>query len=109
MIINPLSKHNFIPVLQHTLLYLKKKGVEYADIRLEECISEGVMARDGEVDRLWDNLDTGFGIRVLYKGAWGFAASSLLTETEAKKIADEALLQSKTISQMQRSAASGQR
>ena len=109
MTISPLPKHTFIPILQHTVSYLKKKGVEYADIRLEECISEGVMARDGEVDRLWDNLDTGFGIRVLYKGAWGFAASSLLTETEAKKIADEAILQAKTISQMQRSAASGQR
>ena len=100
MIIDPLSKHTFIPVLEHTISYLKKKGVEYADIRLEECVSEGVMARDGEVDRLWDNLDTGFGIRVLYRGALGFAASSLLTETEARKIADEALSQAKAIAQM---------
>src|SRR3990167_5394102 len=100
MIIDPLSKHNFISVLQHTISYLKKKGVEYADIRLEESVSEGVMARDGEVDRLWDNLDTGFGIRVLHKGAWGFAASSLLTETEARKMADDAVSQAKAISQM---------
>ena len=101
MILSPLPKHTFIPILQHTISYLKKRDVEYADIRLEECISEGVMARDGEIDRLWDNLDTGFGIRVLYKGAWGFAASSLLTETEARKIADEALLQAKAAVQIQ--------
>src|SRR3989344_3313798 len=100
MIIDPLSKHNFISVLQHTISYLKKRGAEYADIRFEETVSEGVMARDGEVDRLWDNLDTGFGIRVLYKGAWGFAASSLLTETEAQKMADEALLQAKAIAEI---------
>src|SRR3990167_6925698 len=100
MIIDPLSKHTFIPVLEHTISYLKKKGVEYADIRLEECVSEGVMARDGEVDRLWDNLDTGFGIRVLYRGALGFAASSLLTETEARKIADEAILQAKAAAEI---------
>jgi TldD protein len=97
MIINPLPKHTFIPILQHTISYLKKKGVEYADIRLEESVSEGVVARNGEIDRLWDNLDTGFGIRVLHKGAWGFAASSLLTETEARKMADEALLQAKAV------------
>src|SRR3972149_2355585 len=100
MIIDPLSKHNFISVLQHTISYLKKKGVEYADIRLEESVSEGVLARDGEVDRLWDNLDTGFGIRVLYRGAWGFAASSFLTETEARKMADEAISQAKAIAKI---------
>lgn len=101
MTLSPLPKRNFTPVLQHIVSYLKKRGVEYGDIRFEENVSEGVMARDGEVDRLWDNLDTGFGIRVLYKGAWGFAASSLLTETEAKKTADDALLQAKAIAQIQ--------
>src|SRR3990170_1686126 len=108
MIIDTLSKHNFIPILQHTISYLKKKGVEYADIRLDECVSEGVMARDGEIDRLWDNIDTGFGIRVLYRGAWGFAASSLLTETEARKMADEALSQAKAIAQIQGARVKGQ-
>jgi len=92
-----LTKYSFINVLEHTISYLKKKGVAYADIRLEESVSEGVMVRDGEIDRLWDNLDTGFGIRVLFKGAWGFAASSLLTETESRKAADEALLQAKAV------------
>jgi len=100
MTLFPLPKHTFIPILQHTISYLKKKGVEYADIRLEESLSEGVMARNGEIDRLWDNLDTGFGTRVLYKGAWGFAASSLLTETEARKIADDALSQAKAIAEI---------
>ncbi|MBI3398163.1 MAG: TldD/PmbA family protein [Deltaproteobacteria bacterium] len=108
MIIDSLSKYTFIPILEHTISYLKKKGVEYADIRFEETISEGVMARDGEIDRLWDNLETGFGIRVLYKGAWGFAASSLLTETEARKMADEAILQAKAIAQIQGSGVRGQ-
>src|SRR3990167_1280302 len=108
MIINPLPKHTFISILQHTISYLKKKGVEYADIRLEECTAEGVMARDGEIDRLWDNLDTGFGIRVLYKGAWGFAASSLLTETEARKMADDALSQAKAIAKIQGLGVRGQ-
>ena len=100
MTLSPLPKHTFITILKHTISYLEKKGVEYADIRFEENISEGVMARDGEIDKLWDNLDTGFGIRVLYKGAWGFAASSLLTETEARKMANDAISQAKAIAQM---------
>src|SRR3989338_10554387 len=108
MTLFPLPKHTFIPILQHTISYLKKKGVEYADIRLEESLSEGVIARNGEIDRLWDNLDTGFGTRVLYKGAWGFAASALLTETEARKIADDALSQAKAIAKIQGLGVRGQ-
>lgn len=100
MTYTPLTKHSFINVLEHTITYLKRQGVSYADIRLEECVSEGVMVRDGEIDRLWDKLDTGFGIRVLHKGAWGFAASSLLTETEAKRVADDAVSQAKAISKI---------
>src|SRR3989304_3119373 len=100
MTLSPLPKHTFITILKHTISYLEKKGVEYADIRFEENISEGVMARDGEIDKLWDNLDTGFGIRVLYKGAWGFAASSLLTETEARKMANDAISQAKAIAEI---------
>src|SRR3989344_3314812 len=108
MTLSPLPKHTFISILQHTISYLKKKGVEYADIRLEECVSEGVMARNGEIDRLWDNLDIGFGIRVLHKGAWGFAASSLLTETEARKAACEAISQAKAIAKIQGARGKGQ-
>ena len=108
MTLFPLPKHTFIPILQHTISYLKKKGVEYAGIRLEESLSEGVMARNGEIDRLWDNLDTGFGIRVLHKDAWGFAASSLLTETEARKAACEAISQAKAIAKIQGARGRGQ-
>src|SRR3989338_163819 len=108
MTLFPLPKHTFIPILQHTISYLKKKGVEYAGIRLEESLSEGVMARNGEIDRLWDNLDTGFGIRVLHKDAWGFAASSLLTETEARKAACEAISQAKAIAKRQGERGRGQ-
>src|SRR3972149_6141226 len=108
MTLSPLPKHTCITILKHTISYLKKRGVEYADIRFEENISEGVMARDGEIDKLWDNLDTGFGIRVLYKGAWGFAASSLLTETEARKVADDALSQAKAIAKIQGLGVRGQ-
>lgn len=87
--------NNFIHTLKEVLHYLKKQGVSYADIRFEEEVSEGVRVKDGEVERLWDDLSTGFGIRVLWKGAWGFAASSLLTGVDARKVADEALAQAR--------------
>ncbi|MBI3398166.1 MAG: hypothetical protein HY026_02895 [Deltaproteobacteria bacterium] len=69
---NLLSKHTFIPTLQRTISYLKKKGVEYADIRLEECISEGVMARDGEVDRLRRRRDKHLLVKTILRreGVW---------------------------------------
>jgi TldD protein len=66
------------------------KKVSYADIRIVRRRMEEIAVKNGKVDALTRNEDYGFGIRVLYQGAWGFAASFKVNKTEMEKTLDRA-------------------
>ncbi len=51
------------------------KGAQYADIRLVDTKQERLSVRNGVVDTLSNDHSTGFGVRVLANGSWGFASS----------------------------------
>ena len=53
-------------------------GATYADVRFELCRSERIEVRNGLVASLADASSSGYGIRALVDGAWGFAASDAL-------------------------------
>ncbi|MCP4566456.1 MAG: TldD/PmbA family protein [FCB group bacterium] len=71
--------------------WLKGKGVNYADCRFVRRERESLQVSDGNIDTLARDLDVGVGIRVLADGAWGFAATAVLTPAELKKTANKAL------------------
>lgn len=78
-------RDHFLDVLDNL-----KKSVNYADIRiLDESIQE-IHMKNGEVN-LVENRDRGYGIRVLYKGSWGFASSSIFSPEKIESTATEAL------------------
>jgi TldD protein len=56
------------------------RGAAYADVRFEADRSERAEVRNGAVAELSDETSTGYGIRALFDGAWGFAASADLSE-----------------------------
>ncbi len=58
-----------------------KRGAEYADLRFEVVRAERIETRNGIVATLSDATSRGYGMRALVGGAWGFAASSDLTQT----------------------------
>src|SRR5438132_218348 len=51
-------------------------GADYAEGRVESAIREGVHVRDGAVERLSTDRDSGWGVHALAGGGWGFASSS---------------------------------
>ena len=55
------------------------QGASYADVRFEDARAERIEVRNGEVVTLSDNVTTGYGMRALVDGAWGFAAGDELT------------------------------
>jgi len=71
--------------------FLKKKGVDYADIRHQKTSTEDIKVKNGNVEALSRNDDQGFGIRVIKDGAWGFAASSILSLEEMRRVAEQAI------------------
>ncbi len=64
---------------------LKSKGLEYADIRWVKRHHENISAFNYDLENLSCRIDEGYGIRVLYNGAWGFACGSIFEEKSADK------------------------
>ncbi len=66
-------------------------GAEYGDIRLLRSVSQTIGGEDRRIASIRDTDDTGFGVRVLYHGGWGFAASSVCSLEEVPRVADLAV------------------
>ncbi len=66
-------------------------GAEYGDIRIQDSVTEHIEGEDRRIASVKDIRDIGFGVRVLYHGAWGFAASSVLSLEEVPRVADLAI------------------
>jgi TldD protein len=67
------------------------KGATYADVRVVRRLEESITVKTGRVEGVASAESEGFGVRVLVDGAWGFAASHILTAAEADRVADEAV------------------
>lgn len=80
----------------------KKLGATYADIRINRYRNENVSTRERQVINVSSGQNFGFGVRVLYNGTWGFAASPIVTADEAKRITTEAFAIAKANSTINR-------
>lgn len=56
------------------------RGAHYADVRFEDARSERIEVRNGVVATLSDSTSSGYGIRALVDGAWGFSAGSEMSD-----------------------------
>ena len=65
---------------------IRSAGCEYGDVRF--CVERGqfLMARDRSLANLSDKTSSGFSVRVLLDGAWGFAASYRKTPDEVARV-----------------------
>lgn len=77
--------------LKTALDHVHQAGADYADARFLDRETESITLRNEQVAALSRKADRGFGIRVLYQGSWGFAASSKLSEAEAGAVGERAL------------------
>ncbi|MBD8869572.1 TldD/PmbA family protein [Nocardioides donggukensis] len=66
-------------------------GVTHADFRFERVRHQSLAVRDEALQDASDHEDLGFAVRVVHRGAWGFAAGVLLTPEEAARVAAEAV------------------
>jgi TldD protein len=63
-----------------------KAGCQFADARYLSIRKQRVVSRDNALSSCNDGDDRGFGVRVLYHGAWGFASSPTYTADEVTKV-----------------------
>lgn len=69
------------------LAEVSRFGVDYADVRARREESESVDVRDAAVEGVSRERSEGVGLRVLYGGAWGFAATSSPHPDEVRRAA----------------------
>ena len=69
----------------------RRLGANYADARVIRQRTESLRTRDGAVSHAGEEEDSGFGVRVLASGAWGFAAHVGLDQEEIPRVVRAAL------------------
>ncbi|MBW4697008.1 MAG: TldD/PmbA family protein [Aphanocapsa lilacina HA4352-LM1] len=64
---------------------LRRTGCEYGEVRFTGEHTQRLTARDRSMDELSERRSSGFGVRVLLDGAWGFAASHRLGAEQVER------------------------
>jgi TldD protein len=63
----------------------------FGDIRIIETRRQTLSVKNGEIGSLNDTVTLGFGVRILFDGAWGFASSDIMTAREIERVTKLAL------------------
>lgn len=71
---------------QLAIALIQRSGCEYGEIRLCNYRKQSLWVQDYSLKRLSDDENSGFGVRVLWRGSWGFAASHRKTPAEIQRI-----------------------
>jgi len=71
--------------------HLKRRGVDYADVRYEHLLHESLLVEQGRVSSVSLHESAGIGIRVLLNGSWGFASTPHFIPAHLKRSVTEAL------------------
>ena len=66
-------------------------GASYVDVRVVERTTEGIDVKNGRVEGVSSGTSSGFNVRVIVNGAWGFASSARMDDTEAERVAKQAV------------------
>jgi TldD protein len=78
-----------------------QRGATYADVRVVEHRTENLSLKNGQPDQVAAAMDSGFGVRVLAGGAWGFAASSEFAPEAVVDVVGRALAIAQASAQVQ--------
>ena len=70
---------------------LKRRGVDYADVRFERLLHESIVVEQHQPKAISTSETAGVGIRVLIHGSWGFASTPHLTRASLRHAADQAI------------------
>ncbi len=69
----------------------RELGSTHADFRFERVRYQRLSVRDDVLQSANDTDDLGFAVRVIHRGAWGFASGVVLSPEEALRVAEAAV------------------
>ncbi|MGI8508484.1 MAG: TldD/PmbA family protein, partial [Gemmatimonadaceae bacterium] len=91
----------FRELTQVALDAARSAGATYADVRISARRSQNISTREHRLQNVSDSDTFGFGVRTVANGAWGFAASNVITKDEVARVARSAVAMSKANSTVQ--------
>ena len=77
--------------LKQVLDALESERIEYGDVRIVEQCAESIETKNGQVEGATSARGSGFGVRVIVNGAWGFASSSKMERAAVGRVVKEAI------------------
>ncbi len=80
----------------------RELGASYADIRIADYRRQSLGAREARVQYVRDSDDSGFGVRVIVDGTWGFAASAEIGPDEIARVTRRAASLARANAKLQR-------
>lgn len=83
--------HQYDALCTAALDRARQLGADHADFRFERVRYQQLTARDGALQGAEDYVDSGFAVRVLRQGVWGFAATTELSVDAAIATAQRAV------------------
>ncbi len=89
--LNQFSDPTLVELADLALDAAREAGATYADIRIAGYRRQMIDTREARVLAIRDSEDRGFGVRVIAKGTWGFAASASVTRDEVVRVARRAV------------------
>ncbi|NOQ56247.1 MAG: TldD/PmbA family protein [Nanohaloarchaea archaeon] len=81
--------------IKRVLEAVMAKGANYADIRCSDNSSTNITQKNGKIEDMTTGKSFALGIRVLYKGSWGFASTNDMSEIDS--VSDTAFRIAKSI------------
>ena len=89
-------------LLAQLIRTLRRRGVDYADVRHEHLLHESLAAEQGRIASISVFESHGIGIRVLWHGSWGFASTPHLTRTSLSRAVGQAIELARASSRLNR-------
>ncbi|WP_223652073.1 TldD/PmbA family protein [Hymenobacter psoromatis] len=80
----------------------KAAGANYADVRIQRTLNQGIFTREKQVQNIASGESFGVGIRVIANGTWGFAATNNVSDAGIAKTAQQAVAIAKANSKVQK-------
>jgi TldD protein len=77
-------------IMREALNVLEDMGASYADIRHIKRQTQDLAVKNGKVENFFEDSSSGIGVRVLYKGSWGFAGTNNTDEKSILAVAEKA-------------------
>src|SRR5256885_13505618 len=78
------------------------RGASYADVRALQQRSRALATKNGKIGSASDGESAGMNVRVIFDGAWGFAASDNLTRAAVEATAAKAVEIARASAQVKR-------